>query len=247
MKKIAIIFLAALLAACSNTSKRKKIIPNYEAEYHFFASHPVINREGKRISREYFHVTIPSSLNKELKDYLKKHSKKFRLVLRLFVSPEGKLDYIKFFTEPDFMLNNKAIENDIVDIISKHKLPTFKDNGRSIKSAYDVTVADDNFNRNDYFVAVESMPQIIGGVAALAKNIKYPEQAKVQGIEGRVFVKAYVDEKGNVKKAEIIKGIGYGCDEAALQAVRKLHFVPGTQRGKPVKVQVAIPVTFKLK
>ncbi len=97
-----------------------------------------------------------------------------------------------------------------------------------------------------YFVAVEEMPQPIGGIAAIQSKIVYPEIAKRAGVEGRVFVKAFVDKEGNVTKAVIMKGIGAGCDEAALKAVEQTKFKPGKQRGKPVNVQVAIPVVFKL-
>ena len=98
----------------------------------------------------------------------------------------------------------------------------------------------------EFFVAVEEMPEPIGGIAAIQKNIIYPEIAKRAGVQGRVYVKAFVDESGTVQKAEVLKGIGAGCDEAAIAAVMKTRFKPGKQRGKPVRVQVSIPILFKL-
>lgn len=97
-----------------------------------------------------------------------------------------------------------------------------------------------------YFVAVEEMPEPIGGIQAIQSKIVYPEIAKRAGVEGRVYVLAFVDESGAVTNAKIIKGIGAGCDEAALDAVKKTKFKPGKQRGKAVKVQVSIPIVFKL-
>jgi len=97
-----------------------------------------------------------------------------------------------------------------------------------------------------YFVAVEEMPEPIGGIAAIQQLITYPEIAKRAGVEGKVYVLAFVDEKGNVTNAKIIKGIGAGCDEAAIDAVLQTRFKPGKQRGTPVKVQVSIPIVFKL-
>ncbi len=97
------------------------------------------------------------------------------------------------------------------------------------------------------FIAVaDVLPEPIGGVSAIQRKIVYPEIAKRAGVQGRVFVKAYVDEKGNVKKVELVKGIGAGCDEEALSAVKNSLFNPGQQRGRNVKVQVTIPVLFKL-
>lgn len=98
----------------------------------------------------------------------------------------------------------------------------------------------------DFFVAVEEMPNPIGGIAAIQQKIIYPEIAKRAGVQGRVYVKAFVDEAGVVRKAEVIKGIGAGCDEAAIDAVLKTKFTPGRQRGQAVKVQVSIPILFKL-
>jgi len=97
-----------------------------------------------------------------------------------------------------------------------------------------------------YFVAVEEMPEPIGGIGAIQALIEYPEIAKRAGVEGRVFVLAFVDENGNVTAAKIIKGIGAGCDEAAIEAIKKTKFKPGKQRGTPVKVQVSIPIVFRL-
>ncbi len=97
-----------------------------------------------------------------------------------------------------------------------------------------------------YFVAVEEMPEPIGGIQAIQSKIVYPEIAKRAGVEGKVYVLAFVNEQGEVTKAEIIKGLGAGLDEAALSAVKQTKFKPGKQRGKPVKVQVSIPIVFKL-
>ncbi|MGA9295239.1 MAG: energy transducer TonB, partial [Ignavibacteriaceae bacterium] len=97
-----------------------------------------------------------------------------------------------------------------------------------------------------YFVAVENMPEPIGGIAAIQSKIAYPEIAKRAGVEGTVYIKAYVDKKGIVTKAVVLKGIGAGCDKEALKAVEETKFKPGSQRGKPVNVMVSIPVVFRL-
>lgn len=105
-----------------------------------------------------------------------------------------------------------------------------------------------NSNPEDvYFVAVEEAPGPIGGLEVIQKKITYPEVAKRAGIQGRVFVKAFIDEKGNVVKCEIIKGVHPALDSSAVDAVMKTKFTPGMQRGKPVKVQVSIPIVFALK
>lgn len=90
------------------------------------------------------------------------------------------------------------------------------------------------------------MPEPIGGIKGIQEKIVYPEITKRAGVEGKVYILAFVDESGTVTKAQVLKGIGAGCDEAALDAVQKTKFKPGKQRGKPVKVQVSIPIIFKL-
>jgi TonB family protein len=102
-------------------------------------------------------------------------------------------------------------------------------------------------NKDDYYVTVEEMPSPIGGMRAIQEGIHYPEIAKRAGVQGRVYVKAFIDENGNVAQAEIIKGLeGGGLNEAALEAIKATKFKPGIQNGKPVKVQVSIPIMFKL-
>jgi protein TonB len=99
---------------------------------------------------------------------------------------------------------------------------------------------------DEIFLVVENEPVLIGGLEGIQKSITYPELARRAGIEGRVFVQFVVDEKGNVIDPVVVRGIGAGCDEAALEAVKKAKFIPGKQRGRPVKVQYALPVTFRL-
>jgi TonB family protein len=103
-----------------------------------------------------------------------------------------------------------------------------------------------NLNPKDYAEIAEEMPSPVGGIKAIAENVVYPEIAKRAGIEGRVYVKAYINEEGMVVGTEILKGIGGGCDQAAITAVVNTVFTPGRKDGKPVKVQVSIPIMFKL-
>ncbi|MGH2566832.1 MAG: energy transducer TonB, partial [Bacteroidota bacterium] len=87
----------------------------------------------------------------------------------------------------------------------------------------------------EYFIAVEEIPQLVDGITGLMKHVVYPDLAIRAGIQGRVYVLVYVNEVGDVVRAELLRGIGAGCDEAALAALKKAKFIPGKQRGKPVK------------
>lgn len=99
----------------------------------------------------------------------------------------------------------------------------------------------------DFFIVVEKQPEPIGGMQAIHDKIVYPPIALRAGVQGRVFVNAFVDEKGDVQKVELLKGIGAGCDEEIMRVVKETKFNPGRQRGKPVKVQVSMSFLFTLK
>jgi len=104
-----------------------------------------------------------------------------------------------------------------------------------------------SFAQDKVYSDPEFAPEIVGGMAALASNICYPEEAKKNKIEGKVIVKVLLDEKGNVVKTEIEKKAHPLLDKAASDAVIKTKFIPGKTEGKAVKCELMIPVMFKLK
>lgn len=93
---------------------------------------------------------------------------------------------------------------------------------------------------------LDKMPEIEGGIQELVKNINYSESAKKEGIEGKVFVKAIINEDGNVESTEIIKSENKDLNEAAISAIKLTKFIPGEKDGKFVKAEVTIPISFKL-
>lgn len=97
-----------------------------------------------------------------------------------------------------------------------------------------------------YFIAVEEMPEPIGGVDSIQSKVYYTKEAEDAGIEGKIYALVYINENGDVDSTKILKGLGYGLDEVVANGLKKLKFIPGKNRGKNVKVQVSIPVVFKL-
>ena len=61
-----------------------------------------------------------------------------------------------------------------------------------------------------------------------------------------VKILTFVDRDGEVLDAQVVEGIGYGCDEAARLAILYHRFKPGLIKGQKVKVQMEIPIEFKL-
>ena len=98
---------------------------------------------------------------------------------------------------------------------------------------------------------VDVMPEYPGGMEGLVEfmvdNMKYPKQAKKAGVEGTVYVKFHVEKDGSVSNAEVVKGIGGGCDAEALRMVNEMqNWSPGKKDGKAVITQLNLPVKFAL-
>ena len=106
---------------------------------------------------------------------------------------------------------------------------------------------------DEVFTIVEQMPEFPGGqdalFAYLAKNIHYPDAERKNGIQGRVFIGYVVDREGMVGDVKVMRGIagGQGLELEAIRVIKAMpKWIPGMQNGKPVAVQMNIPVSFKL-
>jgi protein TonB len=102
------------------------------------------------------------------------------------------------------------------------------------------------------FFIVEEMPKFPGGQGELqkyiAKSIKYPEIAKENNIQGRVYVNFVVNDKGEVEKVKVVRGVDPSLDKEAIRVIKSLpKWKPGKQRGKAVKVSMSLPINFKLR
>jgi protein TonB len=93
---------------------------------------------------------------------------------------------------------------------------------------------------------VDLLPQPVGGIKQILKNVVYPKTAKDAGIEGKVLIKAVVDEKGDVVKTEVEKSVNKDLDEAAIDAIKKTKFTPALKDKKAVKAEIVIPIIFRL-
>ena len=108
-----------------------------------------------------------------------------------------------------------------------------------------------NQDGDTIYNVAETMPQFPGGPNELMKwlgeNTKYPETAKANKIEGRVFVSFVIEKDGNVTNAEVMRGIDKECDAEAVRVVSSMpKWQPGTQNGEAVRCRFTIPFIFKL-
>ena len=110
-----------------------------------------------------------------------------------------------------------------------------------------LSVQSQSLEQQDHYVVVEQMPELIGGLSAIQAKVRYPEIARKANVEGRVIVQLIVDENGNVRDPEILRGAGAGLDEEAIRVISEhAEFTPGRQDGKPIAVRLSIPIVFKL-
>ena len=103
----------------------------------------------------------------------------------------------------------------------------------------------------DVYTIVEQMPAFPGGeeklIEFVSKNVEYPQEAKEEGVQGRVFVGFVVEKDGSVGDVKLLRGIGHGCDEEAVRVVKMLpKWKPGMHNGEFVRVSYQIPINFKL-
>ena len=94
------------------------------------------------------------------------------------------------------------------------------------------------------------MPSYPGGEAALyqflSSQIRYPPDALENKVEGKVFVRFVINPDGSITKVNVLRGIGYGCDEEAIRVVKMMpSWIPGEEKGQKVPVFSSLAVNFK--
>ncbi|MCO5249317.1 MAG: energy transducer TonB [Chitinophagales bacterium] len=106
-------------------------------------------------------------------------------------------------------------------------------------------------DRNYEFYEISEQPEFPGGAAAMqafiVKNIRYPEVAMDNGIEGTVTVQFLIDKDGSIKDVKVIKDPGGGLGREAERVIKSMpKWKPGKQRDTPVRVKMMAPVRFRL-
>lgn len=110
-------------------------------------------------------------------------------------------------------------------------------------------VSYDSLGHEYHYNELDVQPEPIGGIYKfyqyISKHLKYPMAARRSNIQGKVFVQFFIDENGKTVDFEVVKGIGGGCDEAAIKAFEgSPDWTPGVQRGQRVRVKMIMPINF---
>lgn len=90
------------------------------------------------------------------------------------------------------------------------------------------------------------VPQIVGGHGSLYLRIDYPEEARREGIEGRVVLEFVIDPEGFTRDIHVMKSLHPLCDSSAVAALQQTRFVPGRRDGEKVPVRMRLPIRFRL-
>lgn len=143
------------------------------------------------------------------------------------------------------------IVKDDVEVEDDIEIDVEADQETEVEDFTPIVEDEEEVQEMEIFTVVESMPTYPGGDAArmkfLQENIKYPQMARESGIQGTVYVTFVVEPDGSVSDVRVLRGIGGGCDEEAVRVIKAMpKWIPGKQRGKPVRVQFNMPIKFTL-
>ncbi|WP_455657539.1 M56 family metallopeptidase [Phocaeicola sp.] len=109
----------------------------------------------------------------------------------------------------------------------------------------------DSTAKEEVFMVAEQMPEFPGGMKEMLKflqeNVKYPENAMKNNVQGRVIVQFVVEKDGTPTEFKVARSVDPDLDAEALRVLQTMpKWKPGMQRGKIVRVKFTVPVSFKL-
>jgi len=185
-----------------------------------------------------------SSLKKRITMMLKEKSNPWARVKYLYVLPLAALA-VSAFARPEV----SAVADELSSAKVNDLVASMKTNQVETAS---VAVKDTLTPDESVFEVVEQMPEFPdGGMAGLMeyfkKNLRYPEEAKKAGTQGRVVVQFLINKNGAISDASVLRSVDRLLDAEAVRLVRSMpKWKPGMQKGKAVTVKYTVPVLFKL-
>lgn len=109
----------------------------------------------------------------------------------------------------------------------------------------------DSTAKEEVFMVAEQMPEYPGGMKEMLKflqeNVKYPENAMKNNVQGRVIVQFVVEKDGTPTEFKVLRSVDPDLDAEALRVMKAMpKWKPGMQKGQVVRVKFTVPVSFKL-
>ena len=184
-----------------------------------------------------------SSLKKRITMMLKEKSNPWARVKFLYVLPLAALA-VSAFARPEV----SAVADELSSAKVNDLVASMKTNQRETAS---VAVKDTLTPDEPVFEVVEQMPEFPGGYKEMMKyieqNMRYPEEAKKAGTQGRVVVQFLVNKNGAISDVSVLHSVDRLLDAEAVRLVRSMpKWKPGMQKGKAVTVKYTVPLSFKL-
>ena len=186
-----------------------------------------------------------SSLKKRITMMLKEKSNPWARVKYLYVLPLAALA-VSAFARPEVSAVAAELSSaKVYDLVASMKTNQAETTSVAVKD----TLTPDE----PVFEVVEQMPEFPdGGMAGLMeyfkKNLRYPEEAKKAGMQGRVVVQFLINKNGAISDASVLRSVDRLLDAEAVRLVRSMpRWKPGMQKGKAVTVKYTLPVQFRLK
>lgn len=166
-----------------------------------------------------------------------------------FIPPEPKADDEVKNEEPPPKV--EEVENKVISNINKEGAETEEVAAAPPPVEAPKPAEIEQPREDEIFTTVEQQPEFQGGLkemyAFIGKNLKYPSQAQRANVSGRVFAKFVVERDGRIGDVQILKGIGFGCDEEAQRVIKSMpKWNPGKQNGRSVRVFFTMPINFQL-
>lgn len=184
-----------------------------------------------------------SSLKKRITMMLKEKSNPWARVKYLYVLPLAALA-VSAFARPEV----SAVADELSSAKVNDLVVSMKTNQVETAS---VAVKDTLTPDESVFEVVEQMPEFLGGYKEMMKyieqNMRYPEEAKKAGTQGRVVVQFLVNKNGAISDVSVLRSVDRLLDAEAVRLVRSMpKWKPGMQKGKAVTVKYTVPVLFSL-
>lgn len=174
-----------------------------------------------------------------------------KVFVGFIIDKEGSVREVKAKNKIGYGCEEEAVR--VISLMPDWK-PGYLD-GKAVNVSYTIPISfalDSKKEKDSVFTVVKQMPEFPGGVDALMQylgaNIKYPEQAKKDSIQGRVFVSFVVEKDGKVDEVKVLRGIGSGCDKESVRVISTMpDWTPGrNENGEAVRVAYNIPIKFAL-
>lgn len=180
-----------------------------------------------------------------------------KIITRFLVEKDGSITHIEIFRKLGFGCDEEAVR-----LIKQ--MPNWipgKVNGKSVRTFFTIPITflltktkivlTDSIIKNT--PNIETKASFPGGKEVMYnfinKKVNYPEVAKMEGVQGRVFVKFFVEPSGEITDIKTIgKRLGFGCEEEAIRVVKLMpNWIAATKNGENVKSSFILPFEFSLK